>query len=200
MKNAIILLLLVLAQVIPLKGYTRIPRIDKSELKQALRSDGLYNTYDTSLMRCGERHNSHYSLFETLVIINTEKINYNYGEGDLNLAPLKLTHYDNKFLLESVGSYQIKGSSIVASVPINLFIWGMRLKPFIAHFEGEIINQDTIINWHMVAPYPKAPKKFNNNFKDLIAPKLLYFIESKELLGLDSLFKKKLGENGNRKN
>lgn len=113
----------------------------------------------------------------------------------MDFSDLSIEYY-TKFreFPKSVGSYSIIGRTITADVPIGLYVWGMRVKLFEAHFTGTLKNSDTILDWRMVPPYPKAPKKFNGDFKDLIAPKMLYFMESKELLGLDSLYRQRLRE------
>ena len=160
-----------------------------------LRSDGLYNTYDTSLMPCGERIDIHYNIYSPLYILNERNAIYLNKLGDKGTLISSLSYFKNlKYFQDIVGTISMKNTKIEATLPISLHVWGMRLKTFEAHFEGEVKNQDTIINWHMVVPYPKAPKKFNGNFKDLITPKLLYFIESKELSGLDSLYKERSTE------
>ncbi len=99
-----------------------------------------------------------------------------------------------KKIQESVGLISIENGIIKAHLPTTFYLRGMRQKTFFAYFEGEIKNRDTIVNWRMVEPYPKAPRKFNDDFKELIEPKLMYFIESKELLALDSLYQSRIKE------
>ena len=56
-----------------------------------------------------------------------------------------------------------------------------------AYFKGTMLNNDTIVDWHMVPPYPNEDVKVNNNFEFFTQPKLLYFIENPEMKQLDSL-------------
>lgn len=161
-----------------------------------LRKDGFYNTYDISIMPCGEKINQHYTIYAPLIIISNKNAVYQNGADKGNtLSTLDFYSNLNDFS-EVVGGYSIKNNTITAHLPLVLFVRGMRTKIFQAHFRGTIKNRDTIINWRMIPPYPDAPKKFNNDFKDLTAPKLLYFIESKELSGLDSLYQQRLKEQG----
>ncbi|HRP91207.1 MAG TPA: hypothetical protein PKX92_14360 [Edaphocola sp.] len=123
---------------------------------------------------------------------------FNNGLGSYNNHFLKLKSYENRNGI--CGKYTIEGNVIFATdIPITLVAWGGRMKIYYANFEGIIKNSDTILNWHMIPPYPKANKRLNDNFKFEITPKTLYFIESKELLGLDSLYKQKLKESRSKK-
>ncbi|GEM54931.1 hypothetical protein B0A58_02810 [Flavobacterium branchiophilum NBRC 15030 = ATCC 35035] len=46
------------------------------------------------------------------------------------------------------------------------------------NFEGEIKNKDSIVNWHLVPPFPKFNKKEMELNKDLFEPKTLIFVKS----------------------
>lgn len=186
--------------LVPIKAYTQPNhevKNNKAEYNSliVLRSYGLYNTYDTSLMPCGERINIHFNTYSPLFILNENKAVYIHKTGDKGTVFTSDKYFQKLQSDQSIqGTYSVENKKIKASLPINLFVWGMRIKTFTTHFEGEVINRDTIINWRMVPPYPKAPKKFNADFEDLLTPKLLYFIESKELSGLDSLYKQELSK------
>jgi hypothetical protein len=163
--------------------------LKKMDNTLTLRCDGLYNTFDTSMMRCGEKTNQHYITYNSLIFVNNNNVIYSYGGGSLDNTQLSINFYSNpKNLLNSIGDYSLKVDTVKATIPIGLFVWGMRVKTFLASFQGIVKNRDTIIDWHMIHPYPTANPKFNNGFIDLTTPKLLYFIESKELLSLDSLY------------
>ena len=160
-----------------------------------LRTDGLYSTYDTSSMPCGERRMEHYKIFSPIYVLNSSKAIYLYQLGDRGVELSSLAYFKNfKHIENNVGTLHTYQAVIKASLPIQLYVWGMRLKTFTAHFEGTIKNRDTILDWKMVPPYPKAPGKFNNDFKDLLRPKLLYFIENKELAGLDALYQNSVSD------
>lgn len=160
-----------------------------------LRTDGLYSTYDTSRMPCGERRMEHYKIFSPIYILNDSNAVYLSGGGDMGTSLSSITYFQNlKSFQNIVGTFSIQEEKIKASLPVELYVWGMRLKKFIAHFEGTIKSRDTILDWKMVPPYPKAPKKFNNDFKELLKPKLLYFMESKELSGLGSLYQNSVSD------
>lgn len=157
-----------------------------------LRTDGLYSTYDTSVMKSGVRKSDHYRIYAPIYILKGGNAIYLNAGGDKGTSLASITYFQNlKSFKNIVGTYTIENIKIKASLPIQLYVWGMRLKTFTAHFEGTIKNRDTILDWKMVPPYPKAPKKFNNDFKELLKPKLLYFIESNELSGLDSLYRQR---------
>jgi len=158
-----------------------------------LKYDGLYAIFDTSTLSCGEKVSERYTIFSPLVIINSKKANWEYGGSSFNYDELTLKYYQkHPYLCESTGTYTINNDTLFAKLPIFLYRRGAIRNLFNAYFQGIIKNKDTIIDWHMVQPYPKADPKFNDSFKFLKTPHLLYFIEGKELLGLDSLYKQRL--------
>ncbi|MEO6189062.1 MAG: hypothetical protein ABIO44_00570, partial [Saprospiraceae bacterium] len=57
-----------------------------------------------------------------------------------------------------------------------------------ANFKGYIKNRDTIIDWKMVAPFPKKVNlKWNEIFTQNKLPKTLYFMKNNAIRALDSL-------------
>jgi hypothetical protein len=172
----------------PLKN---LMKSDSANPNGILRRDGIYNTYDTTKAPCGLTNNELYVSYSPLLIVNNNCAMYLFFVGAHDNAQLHLKYYySNKYpiIKYAVGSINMSDVIITATLPIDLYMADMRLKEFQVHFEGTIKNKDTILNWHMIPPYPRAPRQSNHNFKHLIAPKLMYFIESKELLGLDSLY------------
>jgi len=150
-----------------------------------LREDGYYNMDTQSRIKLGFDVND--KIVSPINILNSKNILYRGGSdpnGDFHSIK---GFADLKFLHRLVGYYSIQGNKIKAMTPLGLFIWGMRFRAFECHFEGIIKNKDTIENWHLVPPLPKADPRFNDNFRDLFIPISYYFVESKELLGLDSL-------------
>lgn len=158
-----------------------------------LRTDGVYSTYNTSVSKGNLEVKADYFTYNHLNVINSDNIIYSNGIGSYDNHFLKIKSYQNR--IPMLGSYKIISDTIHAfDIPISLMAWGGKLKIYHANFIGIIKNTDTIVQWRMISPYPNANKRLNDNFKFELTPKLLYFIESKELLGLDSLYKIKLTE------
>jgi hypothetical protein len=63
-----------------------------------------------------------------------------------------------KYLVQKTtwGTYEIKGDTIKASIYYNFAT--PIVNDRIANFEGIIKNTDTILQWHLVEPYPKLRK------------------------------------------
>jgi len=80
-------------------------------------------------MLSGYRVNEQYHSVHPLVFINGEKL-YSY---------------------DGVGG----NGTVFATTPMYLNMRGMCAKKFGVYFRGIRINQDTIVNCHMVPPYPK---------------------------------------------
>ncbi len=163
----------------------------QSDSVSILRSDGLYTHAHGEFINVGERHKIH----RPLILLNRKKaIKENVGSctdyRDLQL----ITYFSWPRFTDGVGDYVVKNDTIWVKTPIELNGAGMTPFLYEAYFQGEIKNRDTIVNWHMIPPYPKADRKLNNYFKDLVKPTELYFIEGKELLGLDSLYQQRLKE------
>ncbi len=165
---------------------------------KSIRKDGLYNTFDTLPLSTWERNDlknesNKYVTNNDLIFINSKNCEYNYNGASYDSSNLTLKNYDNILIPNHnyINDYVITGDSIKAYISIGLNIRGMRNKHYKALFQGIIKNQDTILNWQMVKPYPKIKYKFND-IEELIRPKLLYFMESKELLGLEALYQRKL--------
>ena len=149
-----------------------------------MRNDGIYN--DTILGGCG-RLAKGYGTYSHIILINSSQLIYLNGMRSYDNHYLKMSEYfKGKTLL---GNYRISNDTIFASnLPISLLARGGRIKSYPANFRGIIKNSDTITDWQMIKPYPKANARLNDYFEFELKPKLLYFIESKELLGLDSLY------------
>ena len=155
-----------------------------------LRSDGLYNTIDVEAEAFKKL-----KPYRPLIVLNTQKSIF-MNEINFNDIALRLEFY-TKFLrfMDDVGDYVIRNDTIWAKIPISLNARGMTPEIYETYFQGEIKNQDTIVNWRMIRPFPKANKNWNEeSFEVLTKPHQLHFIESKELLGLDSLYRQRLKE------
>ncbi len=161
--------------------------------ENVLRQDGLYQTRckDLSIAR-GDWCNVCIT-YGPLNIINPNKIDYCWDCGAEDSSWFFLKNYykgDTKYYIEP-GNYIVRNDTLFANIPISLpgnnWLGWYIYKPYECSFQGYIKNQDTIVDWHLVPPYPNIKTK--KNYMDLVEPKMLYFIESKELLGLDSLYK-----------
>lgn len=164
----------------------------------SLRFDGLYTLYDTSMLECGVKNNQHYAIYSPLIFINPKQVIWQNGLGYFDNKALSLTNYiDYPNFEKFVGDYVFNNDTLLAKIPITLYGGGMRQKIYEAYFQGVVKNKDTILNWRMIPPYPKANERLNGNFHFLKTPHMLHFIESKDLSGLDSLYqqKKKKKEN-----
>jgi len=114
------------------QGATAYKKVNNKQ-PAILRSDGLYNTYDASLMPCGERINYHYKIYEPLYILNGENATYLNGGGDRGTSLSSLSYFQNlKSFQNIVGVFSTEGNKIKATLPIELYVWGMRLKTFTA--------------------------------------------------------------------
>lgn len=73
------------------------------------------------------------------------------------------------------GTYEIMGDTI------NICVYYYYLQSHgtfrQTNFSGVIKNRDTILNWHIIEPYPKMPErfKFTEKYAFLRQPKNLYF-------------------------
>ncbi len=155
-----------------------------------LRRDGLYSVYDTSVLQNGERVNEHYKVNKLLNIVNDSLIHCENFSGYTDYRALSLNHYKSYRVdyRDGLGRYIIKNDTIFAKTIIILKGAGGTQNLHEAYFQGIVKNKNTITNWKMVRPYPNANLRWNyDNFKHLTKPHTFYFIESHELLGLDSL-------------
>ena len=161
-----------------------------------LRSDGLYSAIASEI----DTFQQKFQTITPLMIVNNRKATLTY-EINFNDAAFRLSYYINtRRFIDYVGDYVIQHDTILAKLPIMFYGTGMIPKIYESYFQGEIKNQDTIANWRMIPPFPKANKKLNEDgFKYFKKPHQLYFIESKELLGLDSLYRQRLKERENSK-
>ena len=168
-----------------------------------LRTDGLYSVYDTTPTVTGAKPMGYLKIINPIQVINQDIMNYASGSY-ISYSPLKLTHYTSLFSraskhkwfhrLKLERNYYIVDSFLHLCRPYVFTVRGGGQKHYIAHFQGEIKNRDTIINWRMVPPFPtiansKNGQRYNNGFKTELKPKLLYFIQSEELSKLDSLYR-----------
>ena len=178
----------------PYKVY-RISGIDLSSIQAdrafSLRLDGLYTTIDVEV----DTFEQKFKTLTPLIVLNTQKAIF-VLESNFNDVALSLEYYINtRRFKDYVGDYVVRNDTIWAKIPILLSGTGEIPKIYESYFQGEIKNRDTIVNWRMIRPFPKANRKLNEeSFRHLIKPHQLRFIESKELLGLDSLYRQRLKE------
>jgi hypothetical protein len=183
----------------PYKVY-KISGIDLNSIQAdttfRLRSDGLYSAVDIEIDTFEEK----FKTITPLIVLNTQKnilINYAYSHD----AALHLKHYVVHNFIDYVGDYVIHKDTIWAKIPIILDGRGGIPKIYESYFQGELKNRNTIVHWRMIRPFPKANRNWNDeSFRHLTKPHTLCFIESKELLGLDSLYQQQLKASKNIKN
>jgi hypothetical protein len=157
------------------------------------RFDGLYSLYDTTLLGgCHQRSYEHYEMYSPLIFLNNRNLLWANGGGSQNEVFLKIDSYKQVRFPEQEGVYRINKDTIWAKLPVTLVKRGSLMRSYMACFKGNFKNQDTILDWHMIPPYPNANRRLNDDFQFLLSPHLLHFIESKELLGLDSLYQQQL--------
>jgi hypothetical protein len=173
--------------------YLKENNFTSEDTEMILRCDGLYNTYDTSKLRCSLQINERYVIYKPLIILNSHNLKHSTPGGSLDSNNLTFEFYANLInFTKLVGNYYINNDTLRAKTPVYLYAPGMRLKLYECNYIGIIKNRDTITDWHIVPPYPKANPKFNENFHDLLEPHTLYFIKSTALSKLDSLYQIRL--------
>lgn len=76
------------------------------------------------------------------------------------------------------GVFYIEGDKIVAKIYVDFYNnHSARNKYILCHYEGKILNDTTIADWHLVRPYPVYDEKFNYNFiEEETKPSELRFI------------------------
>ncbi len=168
----------------------------KSDTTSVLRTDGLYSLYDDDAKgRLDTNKYKRFAVSRPLIFINENKAFWHNHIGYFDNQALHLSNYEMLPQFDIfIGDYVIRNDTIIAKLPVILNVGGGGLSTYEAYFEGVIQNSDTIIDWHIIPPYPKVNMKFNNDLHFLKTPHILTFIESKELLGLDSLYQKRLRE------
>lgn len=159
--------------------------VSDSLFRTKLRSDGIYQTQYQS------RTYSNPLINEQLLFINskTARMQFNPFQGS---DSSKIDFYIR--LIDDVGSkykgrFYINGDTIFYKELHYYTARGSITKPYTTHYRGIIKNRDTIVDMHMVEPYPTVWPDLNNNFVDEKLPKTFYFKEDKEFLKLDSIFK-----------
>jgi hypothetical protein len=165
----------------------------KADTTFSLRTDGLYTVKDNAISIYDGKPKP--KVYSPLIFLNKKKVLWTVNVVSYDDSDLKLSSYlDYPNFTDAIGDYVVRNDTIWAKIPITLKGRGAALNAYESYFQGEIKNRDTIINWHMIPPFPKANRKWNDNFDFLIKPNQLYFIEGKELLGLDSLYQQRLKE------
>lgn len=151
--------------------------ISSSKPKQiAIRTDGLYSTYDTSSSRCGKAHDI-YKVVHEIVFLNDSDIFYNSRMVSYSLPNYYYRFYELSAALR-IGKYKIVGDSVFANIPTQFYKRGNIIKYANANYSGYIKNRDTIVGWRIVPPYPDINMKFNDDvFPSDTTPKMIYFVK-----------------------
>lgn len=143
---------------------------------RSIRTDGMYNMLDTTLLPSGQPAMEHYTT-QGLVVFATDTTLYRDNGVTIDSLPFNCRYYQ-LYNRKADGEYYIKGDSVFATVATT-FVVGARYRSFLAHFRGYIKNRDTITDWKVVPPYPKKVTRRATNAvenKDLFAPQVMYFI------------------------
>lgn len=150
-----------------------------------IRYDGIYNTYDTSLLFSGKKRNEEFVTDGEVIFFNngrTVKMN----NVTIDSIAFHINYYKG-ITSKILGIYLIKGDSIFVHTPIFLYHRGKTIKYHNVHFRGIIKNRDTILDWKMVPPYPDVDLRLNDYLKKYTTPKMLYFIKNDAIRCLDSI-------------
>ncbi|MBP6456239.1 MAG: hypothetical protein KA275_05860 [Chitinophagaceae bacterium] len=155
--------------------------IDSNE-SDLLRYDGIYNLYhiskeDDSLSILNR---SKYFALSPMVFYKNNKVikiffsHYYKSELETYIPEFIKSGYYN------YGNFKIKGYKLNIEMDYHHSINGMQERLFRTYFEGDIKNNDTIINFRMVPPYPsifykKVGQLCNENFEYELSPKMLVF-------------------------
>ncbi len=94
-----------------------------------------------------------------------------------------------KSIKESKNLFTVEGNVLKCYLEIKIkknHFYHSGFENFYVNFEGEILNKETIINWHIVEPLPKLSNSEMKMNQDLFIPKKLYFIKSNAVGFLDS--------------
>lgn len=86
----------------------------------------------------------------------------------------------------SWGKFKIENNLIKVHFYYQFFVCGLKMKYFETYFEGIIRDENTIVNWRMVAPYPNVNKRLNENFEYLKMSKILKFVSQKGVKSIHS--------------
>jgi hypothetical protein len=154
-----------------------------------IRLDGFYNTFDTSFsVNCGKRAYERYTTKDIVVFLRDNQVFYNGRMGSYSMPDFQ-NGYLQREGPKMIGTYRIKGDSLYATIPTQFLLHAQRYEYFSAHYVGFIKNEDTILSWKMVPPYPKIKLKFNEFFHVDTTPKMLYFVKYDKVKELEQYMK-----------
>src|SRR5690606_8146476 len=119
---------------------------DNSLLK--LRFDGLYSTYDTSTLRCGEKSNERYKTIDEVIFLANQHVFYNSRSVSFDL-PVYSGIYIRTNGSKLVGHYKIVKDSLYVNVRTIFYGRGNRMKFLESHWSGYVKNPDTILAWKL---------------------------------------------------
>lgn len=142
-----------------------------------IRFDGFYNTYDTTMSpNCGKRAYELYASKDIVVFLQQNRVLYNGRMGSYSMPDFNDISFKRE-ASQMIGTYHIKGDSIYAIIPTTYLLHAQRYEYFTAYYVGYLKNNDTVIGWKMVPPFPKIKLKHNDFFHYDTTPKMLYFIK-----------------------
>ena len=165
-----------------------IRKFDRIEGKYHPRTDGAYSLEQDSVTWFGKKVTTFYKVYSPMIFLNDTNVFWWNGMGSTDSSLVKLSIYTpSNFMKPLVGYYVINRDTLHIKMPVTLVGSGKQLIFHTAYFQGILINNDTIMDWHMVPPYPKVNMEWNRNLNFYTKPKMLHFIENPELKQLDSL-------------
>ena len=173
-----------------------LTKVKTQKGKCSIRREGIYSLEADSFRVDGSRKDSVLKLYSPLIFINDSNLHWSNGVGCYDNGLLKLERYRSLVVnfKHALGYYKQIGDTIRAKLPVRFVKAGKVGVVHIAYYQGVLVNQDTIVDWHMIEPYPTANRALNDNFIWYTTKKKLYFIESKELNQLDSLYRELGGD------
>lgn len=141
-----------------------------------IRFDGLYNTFDTSMLHCGKRAYEQYTTSNSIVFLMNNNMFHNSRLVSYGMPSVYNESIERRGS-KSIGKYKIIGDSIYATIPTQFARANERVIFKDANYSGYIKNKDTILGWRIVPPYPDIKLKYNRNFAYDTMPKMIYFIK-----------------------
>jgi hypothetical protein len=182
-KIFLIILVILLSNCSPVKELVAFDIINNKFDVNKIRYDGYYTVLE---------RDKHLTSLCDVVFNHQAKVNINFF-GLQNNEAKNCEFYKNidKFKtnkLLPVGKFTITGDEIYAFAPYTLRIRGSLPRTYMTHFKGNIKNRDTIVNWHVIEPYPhKIGKSELENPINIIdiTPKVLVFVQTDAVKCLD---------------
>ena len=135
------------------------------------RFDGAYSLESDTINKWGEPCEKNF-VYSPLIFVNDSNFFWsNYSAGS-DSTIIKLDFYTSNpySLSRKLGYFVQQGDTLFLKTAIRLYRRGNRVVYHEAYFKGTMLNNDTIVDWHMVPQYPNEDVKVNNNFEFFTQP------------------------------